>query len=175
MNSMEDGGYLHDFYKQTQSTETTPHLCSPPLVGMCTPSAGCPERTFARVPSVPEPVLFLHGLQVSLICKLWLRCTSIKNNNNSALWIRQSKARHSISAGMEGDMHPQSGVYHTYVTRVQPVLPANHTGMPHPQHLPFRCGVPTIQGVQRKNCSQSPAGLFQLLGTPVLCISAPNV
>lgn len=111
-NSMEDGGYLSAFYKQTQSTETpSPPLQLPLLMGMCTHSAGCPERPFACVPTVLEPgdaSPAQHGLQASVICKLWLMCTSIKN---SALQFAKAQARHSIGAGMEGDMLPQCEVY----------------------------------------------------------------
>lgn len=135
------------FINRPKAQKYTPHLfSSPSLWGCAHPPLGVLREPFHVFPSVLEPVLsLLHGLQASLICKLWLMCTSIKNKNkNSALRFAKAQARHSIGAGMEGDMLSQCGVYHTYV---QGVLPANHAGMPLSQHLPFQDGVSTIQEV----------------------------
>jgi hypothetical protein len=81
MHTMEDAGYLPAFHKQTQSTRSLVPRQLLLLMGMSTPLAGCPEQTFACVPSPLEPVqLLLLGPQASLISELWLMCTSHKTS-----------------------------------------------------------------------------------------------
>lgn len=115
-------------------------------MGMSTPLAVCPERTFACVPRVWEPgELLLLRPQASLISELWLMCTSHKTSLLCNLPNHRLSIHHRWRGGWKEACFSSIEVSRTHTTWVQHILLVNHTTVPNPEHLTL-CVVSTDQG-----------------------------
>lgn len=172
---MEDEATCLPFINRPKAQNPPPPLQLPLLVGVCTPSAWCPEKTFSCVPQCsgasavpPAWAPSLHHLQALANVHIYL-----KQNKTKPLLFDLPKHRLDTPSewAWKKTCFPSVGfTTHMYKAscRLTMLECLFHST------CPSGMGYLLYKGIE-KELPESPSGLFQLLGTSVLYISVQAV